>query len=304
MAKKIYIMVVSEIPGFNDRDLRVRMPELNIISEIEPVLIAKNPPAEITPAVWLKLAREIYQRADSAIGFVVMHGVDNLLFSACALSYLLPNFPRPVIFTGGQTGNVEVNNMETRANLVNSIQTANFPVAGVGLMFGNRLLRACQAIRSLDEPVNVFTAPLNGILGRIDFSIRLFDKISPPAKGRSRLYQKLNINLAVKDASPLLLADGLSEADKAKDGLIVNAGRYRQLPPPALDLIAAAGNLPVLVWSRKISSAALAPKNMILANHLTWESAVTKFMWARAQTDKIKELKELMAEDVAGEFLE
>jgi len=48
----------------------------------------------------------------------------------------------------------------------------------------------------------------------------------------------------------------------------------------------------------------LAPKNVLLINNLTWETAVVKFMWALGQAKSIKQVKELMAKEIAGETIE
>ena len=83
------------------KDWLKSMPELGIIADVEPVFVFDQNSVDITPAVWIKLAQEIHQRMDQATGFVVLHSVDNLLYTAAALSFMLQNLTKPIIFTGG-----------------------------------------------------------------------------------------------------------------------------------------------------------------------------------------------------------
>ena len=83
------------------KDWLKSMPELGIIADVEPVFVFDQNSVDITPAVWIKLAQEIHKRMNDATGFVVLHSVDNLLYTAAALSFMLQNLTKPISFTGG-----------------------------------------------------------------------------------------------------------------------------------------------------------------------------------------------------------
>ena len=74
---------------------------LNIGIEVftmDPVIDSSN----VSPRNWLDLAaiiRDNYARYD---GFVVLHGTDTMSYTASALSFLLENLAKPVVFTGSQ----------------------------------------------------------------------------------------------------------------------------------------------------------------------------------------------------------
>ena len=87
---------------FNFSQIPDKVPELKqfnyllTVISIEPVIDSSN----ITIADWLMLAKLIEENYNDYDGFVVLHGTDTMGYSASALSYLLENLQKPVIFTG------------------------------------------------------------------------------------------------------------------------------------------------------------------------------------------------------------
>ncbi|MFA6215556.1 MAG: asparaginase domain-containing protein [Patescibacteria group bacterium] len=303
--KKIYLLVASQPFGLQPKDWLEHMPELSIISEIEPIFIFKQAGADVTPEIWFKLAEEIYDRLDQAAGFVVLHGVDNILYTSSAIAFLLQNLNKPIIFTGSQSTKPETKRLEIRANLINSVQTANYGLNEVCLMFGNRLLRAVSATRTNDESLNVFSGPLSATLGRIDFSIRIFEKAGGQAKSKTKFYHRLSDKVEIIDLLPTLNLKSLTRRVADKEGIIVNAGIFQTLPVDLVFLLEkVTADIPVIIWSKNISNPVLAPKNILLINNLTWETTVTKFMWALAESKNIAKIKELMAKDIVGEIID
>lgn len=280
------------------------MPELSIVAQVEPVTIFSEPPADITPDVWIKLAQTISDHYKNSNGFVVFHGPDNLLYTASAISFLFKNLTKPIIFTGGSITPQADRRLEMRANLINAVHGASYEYAEVGLMFGNRFVRANQATRSDGDSLNMFSAPPSGMLGKIDFSIRLADKLVLKNRGAVKYANKLNANIEVLTLSPLIDFDGLAKRLPERDGMVINAGAYEHFPEELQTLLQKTGsNTPVIVWSGRIASVSPTSKNIIAINNMTWESTVTKFMVLRGETDSIKQIKELMARDHAGEII-
>ena len=99
------------------------------------------------PELWVRLAdiiRENYERYD---GFVVLHGTDTMSYSSSALSFMLENLGKPVVFTGSQIP-IGVLRTDGRENLITAIEIAAAKEEGqaivpeVSLYFQNRLFRA------------------------------------------------------------------------------------------------------------------------------------------------------------------
>jgi L-asparaginase len=62
-------------------------------------------------------------------GFVVLHGSDTMSYSASALSFMLENLNKPVVFTGSQ---LPIGDLRTDAkeNLITAIQIASLQQKG------------------------------------------------------------------------------------------------------------------------------------------------------------------------------
>jgi L-asparaginase len=125
-----------------------------------------DPPVDssnITPEFWVKLARVIEQEYNSHDGFVVLHGTDTMCYTASALSFMLENLNKPVIFTGSQLP-IGVLRTDGKENLLTAIEIAaerknNQPmVPEVCIFFQTRLYRANRTSKHNAEYFNAFVS--------------------------------------------------------------------------------------------------------------------------------------------------
>jgi len=135
-----------------------------------------NPPIDssnMNPALWAELARLIVENYDQYDGFVVLHGTDTMAYSASALSYMLQNLTKPVIFTGSQLP-IGVLRTDGKENLITSIEIAaakdriNQPmVPEVCIYFQGSLLRGNRSKKLSSEEFHAFTSPNYPALARV-----------------------------------------------------------------------------------------------------------------------------------------
>lgn len=125
-----------------------------------------DPPEDssnITPKFWVRLARLIGERYREYDGFVVLHGTDTMCYSASALSYMLQNLNKPVIFTGAQ---LPIGTLRTdgKENLLTAIEIAaekhqgQSMVPEVGIFFQNKLFRGNRTTKHNAEYFNAFVS--------------------------------------------------------------------------------------------------------------------------------------------------
>lgn len=104
--------------------------------------------SDVFTDIWIKIAELIRDRYDEFDGFVVLHGTDTMAYSASALSFMLENLTKPVVFTGSQ---LPIGKLRTdgRENLISSIEVAaatdadgHAMIPEVCIYFANRILRA------------------------------------------------------------------------------------------------------------------------------------------------------------------
>ena len=101
------------------------MPEL-FAGETDVDIAAFHPlidSSDIGPQSWCQIAQMIYDRYDDYDGFVVLHGTDTMSYPASAVSFMLENLGKPVVFTGSQLP-VGVLRSDAKENLLTAIEIA------------------------------------------------------------------------------------------------------------------------------------------------------------------------------------
>ncbi|MDR2556931.1 MAG: asparaginase [Bacteroidales bacterium] len=133
--------------------------------------------SNITPADWIRIASMIEERYSSSDGFVVLHGTDTMSYSASALSFMLENLDKPVIFTGSQLP-LGVLRSDGKDNLINSIEIAaavsesGAPrVSGVSVFFGRKLFRGCRTTKYSAETFDAFISANEPSLAKVGVHI-------------------------------------------------------------------------------------------------------------------------------------
>ena len=119
--------------------------------------------SDMSPRLWTDLAHVIADNYDLYDGFVVLHGTDTMSYTASALSYMLENLTKPVIFTGSQ---LPIGQLRTdgKENLITSIEIAatkncdgHAMIPEVGIYFNGQPhhqaeCRRVQRLRELQLP--------------------------------------------------------------------------------------------------------------------------------------------------------
>ncbi len=118
--------------------------------------------SNVTPARWSELAHIITDNYADYNGFVVLHGTDTMSYTASALSFMLDNLSKPVIFTGSQIP-MGILRTDGRENLITAIEIAAATdaygrslVPEVALYFQNRLFRANRTSKHSAEALSAF----------------------------------------------------------------------------------------------------------------------------------------------------
>lgn len=119
---------------------------------------------------WQLLANLIGRHYNDYHGFVVLHGSDTMSYTASALSFLLENLSKPIVFTGSQ---LPIGDLRTDAkeNLITSAQIAALQQEGrpvvqeVCLYFENKLYRGNRTTKMSSEQFQAFDSPNYPTLG-------------------------------------------------------------------------------------------------------------------------------------------
>lgn len=133
--------------------------------------------SDISPELWTMMAQTIGDNYHKYDGFVILHGTDTMAYSASALSFMLINLDKPVIFTGSQLP-IGLLRTDGRDNLITAIEIAadyrnGKPVVPeVSIYFENKLMRGCRATKLSTEQFNAFGSPNYPLLAEAGIEIR------------------------------------------------------------------------------------------------------------------------------------
>ncbi len=113
---------------------------------------------------WARLVGIIEKNYTHYDGFVILHGTDTMSYSASALSFMLENLGKPVVFTGSQLP-VGVLRSDAKENLLTAIEIAaakdeegNPIVPEVTIYFEDRLFRANRTTKRNAEHFSAFNS--------------------------------------------------------------------------------------------------------------------------------------------------
>ena len=133
--------------------------------------------SDVEPALWQSLARLILERYDDYDGFVILHGTDTMAYSASALSFMLENLGKPVIFTGSQLPIGEPRT-DGKENLISAVEIATAKdshghamVPEVCICFNSQLLRGNRSVKVNATGFDAFKSPNYPLLATAGISI-------------------------------------------------------------------------------------------------------------------------------------
>lgn len=281
--------------------------------------------SDIHPSNWKKMAELIQDNYDLYDGFVILHGTDTMAYSASALSFMLENLSKPVIFTGAQLP-IGMMRSDARENLLSSIEIAAAKENGAAIVpevcifFEDTLFRGNRTTKKNAEHFNAFNSYNYPPLAKAGVHIKYFRSYIhyPGQDSKLRLRLKMDANVAILKIFP-----GISEA-------VVQS----VLNTPGLKAVVlesfGAGNAPRLEWFRLALKEAVG-KGIIIVNRTqcstgsvemgryetslnllkagvlsaydcTIEALVTKLMYLLGEYKSTEEVKRWLETSICGEM--
>jgi len=167
------------------------MPEV-VAHEYSPLLDS----ADLGPPEWAVLAEDIKSNYYHFDGFVVLMGTDTMAYTATAISFMLENLNKAVVFTGSQIPLNEPYN-DARRNLIMALIFASREsICEVSIFFHDRLLRACRATKVNTHRLLAFDTPNLDPLATIGITIDENESLLMPyAKGALRVHTEMETKI-------------------------------------------------------------------------------------------------------------
>lgn len=281
--------------------------------------------SDIDPTFWVKMAETVEQNYDLFDGFVILHGTDTMAYSASALSFMLGNLSKPVIFTGSQLP-IGLLRTDGREHLITSIEIAAAKREGMAMVpevciyFDNELTRGNRTTKFSADHFDAFNSPNYPALAEVGLHIKYdTDHICYPQKdARLKVRKEFDNNVAILKLFPGInrsLVKSIISTPELRALIIEtfgsgNAPTYRWFLDEIKQFISRGGiilnvtqchggsvEMGLYETSREMLSA-----GVISGNDLTSEASVTKLMYLLGNYSSREDIIRLLEKPLAGEM--
>ena len=310
----------------------LQIPEIQIIAQLEPIPpYTFLPSSMITSAQYEILAKQIHDHYNQYDGFIVTHGIDEMTYSASALSFMLQKLNKPIIFTGyhrqvnsNTKSNLlsEYNKKKTLSNLakiniINSVYAAASDVTEVGILYGRKLLRANRSVLTHYYNDSIYESVHTLPLATAEFGLDIASHCRRRNNNTLQYYPKLEKKIIYlklySDFDPSVIEYCIKEKYR---GIVLEVIGIGSFPPSVIPNIKKAVNSNITVVATSNHQAHCVnldhfyvgwigrDAGVIATKDMTAEAAYTKLMWVLAQTDNPQKIKKMMLTNYVGEITE
>lgn len=289
--------------------------DLVSLTEFDGSELAPLDSSSVGPEHWLAIAQSIERVYSSYDGFVVIHGTDTLAYTASALSFLLVNLAKPVVFTGSQIP-IFFERNDAQQNFLNALYVAGYQATGipcipeVTVCFGDHLLRGNRTRKVSVEARAAFSSPNYPILATFGQSIQVDRKRireAPTADRPFYVHRRLEDRVMDLTLYPGVRGEQLKPSFEREDikGFVLRTFGSGTTPRDTelLEAVAGAarrGKIMLVVTQclegrvdlgRYDASTTLLESGVVSGFDLTPETALVKLMWLLAleQGDELQD---------------
>lgn len=307
--------ILFQIPEINKFDFN-----LTVISLDQPI-----DSANVNIEHWKTMAELIEIHYDQFHGFVIIHGTDTMAYSASALSFLLEDLNKPVIFTGAQLP-IGAVRTDARENLITALEIAAARRDGrpivpeVCIYFSNKLLRGNRAKKIESAQFRAFESknyPALATCGiKIDYDFNVIKPFQPYS--RLKVYRKMENRVAILKLFPgitpevvqsILNIEGLRGLvlETYGSGNAETSHWFVQALRTAIDggmiiLNVSQCNGGTVMQGRYETSRHLQEAGILSGGDLTTEAAITKLMFLLGNQPMDVDVRRYLVRSIRGEM--
>lgn len=302
------------------------IPELNKLNARVAVKAFAQPKdsSDMRPENWVEIVEMIEENYHLYDGFVVLHGTDTMPYTASAVSFMIQNLTKPIIFTGSQLP-IGVIRTDGKENLITAIEIASSYKDGkaivpeVTIYFEYKLYRANRTFKFSANHFMAYMSANHPVLAEAGVEIQYHEHvILKPKNSETKFYTNLQPNVAILPIFPGItkeLVENILQSDSVQAIVLQTYG---------------SGNAPFLPWLTELLKEAI-DKGKIIVNttqcrqgsveqeryetgkqlsnigvvsgkDMTFEAAVTKLMFLLGQHLTMDQITYLFTHSISGEI--
>ena len=300
----VFLDLLRAIPDLYWAD----MPAWDVV-EFEPLLDS----SDITVREWNQIG--------SAIA-VVLHGTDTMAYSASAISFMLENLSKPVIFTGSQIPLGQIRS-DGRDNIISALLiAASGQVHEVCIYFNGVLLRGNRSTKRSSDQFEAFESPNDAPLAHAGIQIEYKKRVLRPASEEAFRFQPFKeLPIGVIKIFPGIQFDYFASlmTDKLK-GVVLETFGAGNIPGSAQNALLpiierAYQNGTIITVCSQCSqgavslgtyaaSSALRRVGAVNGRDMTTEAALAKSYYLMSISDDMAFVKSQMQKNLRGELTE
>ena len=307
--------ILDHVPSLRQLELN-----LTVISFEKP-----TDSSNINPDDWNMIAQMIHDHYHEFDGFVVLHGTDTMAFTASAMSFMLENLDKPVIFTGAQLP-ISSLRSDARENLITAIEIAssrinNKPIVSeVCIYFDYVLLRANRSKKVESLHFDAFQSENYPVLAESGVVINYHHAVIKSFQSEKDLilHNKFDRNVVILKLYPGITEDVVRVITQIPNlrGIVMETFGSGNAPtsPWFIELLRKAIEKGVtilnvsqcpggrVVQGRYDTSQQLQRIGVIEGADLTLESAICKLMLILGEEQDIEIIRKRLMEPISGEL--
>jgi glutamyl-tRNA(Gln) amidotransferase subunit D len=326
VASRLDYTTGAVIPSFTPGELFSSVPELAEICNLECEMVFEILSENMKYEYWQKLAEKIEEAANSGVdGIMIGHGTDTMSFTSAILSFMLKDLSIPVVLVGSQRSSDRPSS-DAALNLINAAVVASSDIAEVVVsMLGSTshdygLIHRGTNVRKMHSSVRDTFRTIDNIpLGMVrNREIKMFtQEYRKRSKTKTIALTKFETKVALLYSYPDIDNEIIDfYVDKGYKGIVFAGTGLGHLPTTLYNSIERAtqegvtilmttqtlhGFVGMNVYStgRELQSLGIIPGRNLLP-----EVGYVKLGWVLGQTSDPKEIKNLLLQNIAGEFIE